>query len=293
LYCVYHRLTNPVQLHTPSSRSSGSIASHPSTDDFDNLPYPQPLQRSDFLSPDFSPSAYLSTLQNRHQTLSDLRAELRTRSQSLAKELLDLVNNEYQAFLHLGGDLRGGEEKVEEVRVGVLGFVKGITQVKGAVHGKQEVLTELVQERERIRRDTEVAKGLIEVHTRIGELEEALAVTGDGGNLSEDESDDEDAEDEEEDGLVGIGRLQRLVQSYLGVRQLVDTIGPEHPFLVKQDERLIRIQSTLLLDLGTALKQAKSGGKSCEGGLLKIVALYSELEEPKEAINVLKEASSR
>jgi hypothetical protein len=290
---VHSPRTNTVQLNTPSSRSSGSVTSQPSSDDFDNLPYPQPLQRSAFLSPGFSPSAYLSTLQNRHQTLSDLRAELRTRSQTLAKELLDLVNNEYQAFLHLGGDLRGGEEKVEEVRVGVLGFVKGLTTVRGAVEGRQETLAELVEERERIRRDKEVAKDLIEVHTRIGELEETLAVTGDGDNLSEDESDAEDADEDEGGGLVGVGRLSKLVQSYLGVGELIATIGPEHPYLVKQEERLIRIRSTLLLDLGTALKQAKAAGKSSEGGLLKIVALYADMDEPKEAIKVLKETVSR
>jgi hypothetical protein len=222
-----------------------------------------------------------------------LRAELRTRSQSLAKELLDLVNNEYQAFLHLGGDLRGGDEKVEEVRVGILGFVKGVTQVKGAVEGKQETLTALLEERERIRWDKEVAKGLIEVHTRIGELEETLAVIDNGDEANDEESDDDDVDEEEGNGLLGVNRLQRLVHSYLGVRQLINVIGPEHPFLLKQEERLIRIRSTLLLDLGAVLKQAKAAGKTSEGGLMKIIGLYGEMNEPKEAIKVLKETASR
>jgi hypothetical protein len=203
------------------------------------------------------------------------------------------VNNEYQAFLHLGGDLRGGEERIEEVRVGVLGFVKGVTQVKSAVEGKQRDLAGLLEERVSIRRDKEVAKGLIEVHTRIGELEETLAVTDNDDDLSEDESEDDDGDEDEGDGIVGVGRLQRLVQSYLGVCQLINTIGPEHPFLVKQEERLIRIRSTLLLDLGALLKQAKAAGKSSENGLLKVVALYGDMEEPKEAIKVLKETASR
>jgi len=117
-------------------------------------------------------------------------------------------------------------------------------------------------------------------------------VTSNGDDFSEDESED-DEDEEESDGLVGVGRLQRLVQSYLGVRQLIDTIGPSHPSLIKQEERLIRIRSTLLLDLGTALKQAKAAGKPSEGGLLKIVALYGAMDEPKEAIKVLKEAAAR
>jgi hypothetical protein len=49
---------------------------------------------------------------------------LRSRSQLLNKELLDLVNSNYQDFLNLGNSLHGGEEKVEEVRIGLLGFRK-------------------------------------------------------------------------------------------------------------------------------------------------------------------------
>ena len=92
-----------------------------SSDDEDNLPYPEALPRSDFLAPTFDAPTYLSTLSDRHQTLEDLRSDLRERSQGLSKELLDLVNTNYEQFLSLGSDLKGGEEKVEDVRVGLLG----------------------------------------------------------------------------------------------------------------------------------------------------------------------------
>jgi len=290
--------TYNLQLNTPSSRSTNSLASNRHTsddDDLDNLPYPVPLPREAFLSHDFKPATYLSTLHNRHQTLSDLRAELRTRSQTLAKELLDLVNNEYQAFLTLGSDLSGGDEKVEEVRVGVLGFVKGVGQVRETVEERRHVAGELVAERERIWKEREVGRGLVEVNTRVGELEEILAVTGEGReDVSEDESEEEDEDEEEEGGqsLMGVGRLERLVRSYLGVRQLVEVIGPEHPFLVRQEGRLIRIRNTLLLDLGTSLKQAKASGQSAKNKLLRIVSLYGEMDEAKEAIKLLKESTA-
>ncbi len=96
---------------------SGDSASISSADDQDNLPYPEALPRSDFLAPEFDAATYLSTLSGRHQTLEDLRSDLRERSQALSKELLDLVNTNYEQFLSLGSDLRGGEEKVEDVRV--------------------------------------------------------------------------------------------------------------------------------------------------------------------------------
>lgn len=216
---------------------------------------------------------------------------MRTRNQTLAKELLDLVNNEYQAFLGLGSDLRGGEEKVETVRVGVLGFVNGVDGVKTSVVERKNAVRKLVQEREKVARDIQIGRQLVEVHTRIGEVEDALAVTL---NNDEDESSDEDSEEDEDDeeedhDLVGMARLERLVRSYLSIKQMIAQTGPSHPFLVKQEERLLRIRNTLLLDLGTAVKQSKAAKSQGKTKLLRTVSLYGEMDETKEAIKLLKE----
>src|SRR5580700_8340667 len=109
---------------------AGDCGSISSTDDEDNLPYPEALPRSDFLAPNFDALVYLSSLSHRHQTLEDLRSDLRERSQTLSKELLDLVNTNYEEFLSLGSDLKGGEEKVQDVRVGLLGFKRGVEDVR-------------------------------------------------------------------------------------------------------------------------------------------------------------------
>lgn len=86
------------------------IPSSSTSDDGDApLPFPTALPRSDFLAADFQPAEYLSSLPQRHQTLEDLRAELRERSSAISAELLELVNNNYTAFLSLGDDLRGGD----------------------------------------------------------------------------------------------------------------------------------------------------------------------------------------
>lgn len=215
----------------------------------------------------------------------------------MAKELLDLVNNEYQAFLTLGSDLQGGEEKVEEVRVGVLGFVKGVGGVKEAVVARKEVVAGLVKEREKIRNDKEFGLSLVEINTRIGELEEGLAVTSNGATeedmSDEDSDDDEDAEEEGGQPVLGVGRLERLVHSYLSILQLIEVTDPTHPFLVKQEERLMRINNILLLDLGTSLRQAKSIGLPAKSKLLRIVSLYGAMDEAKEAIKVLKDTSTK
>ena len=77
------------------------------------------------------------------------------------------------------------------------------------------------------------------------------------------------------------------------VRQMIEHIGPQHPFLVKQEERLVRIRNTLILDLGTALKDAKAIGAKGKTKLLRIVALYGELDEGKVAIEALRESKKR
>jgi hypothetical protein len=292
-------------LDTPSNASDDESLSHSrgedddySDDDLSSLPYPQPLLRSAFLAPDFKASEYLSTLRNRHQTLADLRSELRTRSQTLGKELLDLVNDEYQAFLGLGSDLRGGEEKVETVRVGVLGFEKGINGVKGSIGARKDEVDKLLAEKKKIARQVMVGRQLVEVHTRIGELEDALAITATKeADISDEEDSEEEEEDEDEDedgqDIVGVTRLERLAMSYLAVKQMIEQIGKEHPFLVKQEERMAKTRSTLLLDLSTALKQAKAAGMKGKTKLLRVVALYGDMGEASEAVKILKETNKR
>jgi len=82
--------------------SDGSGAELSDNDHDSSLPFPKPLSRSPFLAPDFDPATFLSSLSNRHQSLADLRIELRDLSEALNKELLDLVNENYQDFLSLG-----------------------------------------------------------------------------------------------------------------------------------------------------------------------------------------------
>ena len=170
--------------------------------DEDSLPYPKPLARSAFLTPDFDPTTFLSSLHNRHQTLEDLRSELRDRSQQLQKELLDLVNDNYQDFLSLGSSLKGGEEKIEEVRVGLLGFKRDVEGLKEKVKSRRLEVGNLVDERRRIRKEVQLGRSLLEVDQRLEELEERLMVASNGatgfenGNEGFDFSESDDESDE-------------------------------------------------------------------------------------------------
>lgn len=265
------------------------------SDDDDDLPFPEPLPRSAFLASDFTPSELLSSLTSRHQTLYDLRTELTQRSQQIASELETLVNNEYQSFLGLGADLKGGEEKVQEIKLGVLGYVKGVEGVRNIVRDREQNVRGLLKERQSVRKDVGYAQALLSVSERVAELEVSLALReGIAQDWSEEEDDDDDDAEEEDDlgAVLNLTRLKRLVQEFLSTKNQIERLGGSaQPFLAKLEERLQKIRQTLLIDLGTALKQAKALSIKGSGRLVKILALYNDMNEPTEAMKILKQLS--
>ncbi|KAF1967287.1 hypothetical protein BU23DRAFT_516592 [Bimuria novae-zelandiae CBS 107.79] len=270
---------------SPTSPTHASSSSGSDTDT--DLPYPLPLPRSAFLAPNFTPQTYLSTLHNRHQTLEDLRTELRSRSQLLSRELLDLVNANYTDFLSLGASLKGGDERVEEVRVGLLGFRKEVEGLREGVREKEEEVRKLVREREEVGRKIKVGRACVEYEAGLKGLEEAVVIEADPGEANESEEEEEDDEDEDEGvlGGVAIGKLRRHVLRYRVVQEQGRKLG-EHPFAVAQAPRVVKVRSALLLDLSTALQQAKVA-KASER-VMKIMKVYGDMGEAGEAVKVLK-----
>ncbi|SLM35042.1 Conserved oligomeric Golgi complex, subunit 2, N-terminal [Lasallia pustulata] len=278
----------------------GSDSSGSDVDD-DALPYPKPLARSAFLTPDFDPTTFLSCLQNRHQTLEDLRTELLTRSQELNKELLDLVNENYQDFLSLGSSLRGGDRVVEEVRVGLLGFRRDVQSLKDKVEERKTEVAVLVEERGKVRKEVQTGRALLEIGQRLDELEKRLMVVSNGMKVgtSEDErnsglDDSDEASDEEGlDNALSTSRLHRHVDQFLHIKRLMTRVPSDHPFLVRQQERVIRLRHTLLLDLSSALTQVVPVDDFDKERLLKIVSIYGDMGEGSEALRVLESRKGR
>lgn len=297
-------------------------------EDTSTLPFPEPLSRASFLSPDFDPAQYLSSLQNRHQSLEDLRQELRDLDQLLGRELLDLVNENYQDFLSLGNALQGGEEKAEEVRVGLLAFQRDVTAIREKVEARRGEVEGLLGEKKRLRKDANVGQVLLDIADRIEELEHRLMI-GEGKNGgrnfrqqssaaqsprgerpspdaaadvgdSSDEQSEESDEDEDEDGDVGVSdgttatlavslkRLEHHVHKYVAVTKLSERIGRDHPFMVNQQPRMNRVRSAVLIDLKNALEQTKNAGEKRDTKMLAVLRLYNLMGEDPSAITALK-----
>lgn len=275
---------------TPAYVDSPSFGS----DDEDNLPYPAELARNDFLAPNFDAQTYLSSLRNRHQTLEDLRSDLRQRSQLLNRELLDLVNGNYEEFLSLGGDLKGGEEKVEGVRVGLLGFQREIEAIRKAVQDRAKETAELLSDKKGLRKEIVLGRSLLEIHERLEELEEKLGIKIKEVEDDEDDEDDED-EDEDEDTLNGpegsscnsaVRRLRKQSEQYLMIVFQSSKIGSSHPFLVSLQPRVEELRKTLILDLSASLRQAKTSND--RNAVLGFSQVFGILEAQNDALKVLK-----
>ncbi|KAL8912080.1 MAG: hypothetical protein Q9171_002868 [Xanthocarpia ochracea] len=261
--------------------------------DEDNLPYPKPLARSAFLTPEFDPHTYLSTLRNRHQTLEDLRTDLRSRSQEISKELLDLVNENYEDFLSLGNSLRGGDEKLEEVRLGLLGFKRDVEGLKNIVDERRKEVEALVKQRKEMRRQMQVGLALLNIGQSLRELEQSLMMTsneshtdGPDKNIDRGLSDSGEESDEGQQGGMSISRLGRHARRYLLVQRMMKRVGSDHPFVIKQGARMAKMKNMILLDLGNALKQTGSQDTTY---LMNLLAIYRDLGESPEASKVLRQ----
>ncbi|KIW91625.1 uncharacterized protein Z519_07593 [Cladophialophora bantiana CBS 173.52] len=254
----------------------GGSDSGSDVDDSDaSLPFPKPLERSAFLAPDFDATAFLSSLSNRFQTLEDLQAELRELSQTLNKELVDLVNDNYQDFLELGSTLYGGEEKIEDIRLGLLGFERDIKAVRDKVDARRNEVAELLRQKRALRQETSVGQALLEVAERLDLLEEKLKISTptasatkskgqlkDGGGEAwsdewiEETATNESDEEYNSDEVTGVPpRLRRRTEEFLILKHLASKHSPQHPFLLAQEGRMRKIQEVLLTDLEMTIKQ--------------------------------------
>lgn len=269
------------------------------------LPFPAPLARSAFLDPDFDALTYLSTLHNRHQTLADLRTDLRVRAADLSTELSDLVNSEYETFLSVGDVLHGGSDQLEQVDLGVRGFRNQIIDIAEAVREKQSMAGELIDERRALKRQIAVGKRLLGLERSVDDLARRLGVgessaenddektsvhhTLNDESESDSESDDDDASAKEKSPVTAmLPRLRAHTTAYLQIQILFTQLGP-HLFLNTLQPQIDTVRKTLLLDLATALRLGRQTDEiqADKDVLLEVMRMYASMGDAKEAVRVL------
>jgi len=180
----------------------------------------------------------------------------------LSKELLDLVNENYQNFLSLGSTLNGGEEKVEEIRVGLLAFKHDLISVKDNVELRRAEVAALIDEKRSIVKQIGVGKSLLEIAECLEDLEGSLMIDGTTDEAlkeahSETKYHSDESDDEAEDEQMAFHRLKRRVEQYLILQLQLRCHDRSQPYIHNQSDRISRIRSTLEIDLEGALKNCK------------------------------------
>lgn len=255
----------------------------------------------------FSAAEFLANLQNRFQTLEDLQSELQELLKSLNKELVDLVNDNYTDFLSLGDRLRGGEERIEEIRVGLLGFQRDVTGVRDLIAQRSDDVKELLQVKISIRQQIRTGTTLLEIDQRVTALESQLGMIPEAktfdkpkntnGDEDFDEPDllsngfndwdevwtkddfggiDSDVSDEDPDvGASGLPhRLARNVEALQIIQLLNQRCGEAHPFILAQRDRLSAIKDILRRDL-----EAEIRAQSTLQVKQRLIKLRTELDD--------------
>lgn len=201
--------------------------------------------------------------------------------------------------------MEGGEEKVEEVKVGLLAFQRDVKAIRDSVEERRVEMEDLLNEKKKLKQSAALGKALLDAAERIEELEQRLLISEgkretkeDGGNSDEDsdafidseedESEDEEIPDDTGATIVPLQKLENHIQKYLYIESMVKRIGDQHPFLVSQSGRLSKIKSTLLLDLSTAVNQADRSGEKRDERMLTVMKLYDLMGEETDAVNALK-----
>ena len=181
------------------------------------------------------------------------------------------------------------------MRLGLLGFKRDVEGLKGQIAGRKIEVEGLVEVRKRIRQEVQIGRTLLEVDQRLQELEESLMIVPNkpNANRDQDENEAEPSESDEDSdevvsGGMSISRLGRHTQQYVYIKRLMGRISPEHPFILKQEERLLRLKQTVLLDLSSSLKQLSVTAEEDKDRLMKILAIYRDMGEPEEALKVLR-----
>lgn len=269
---------------------SGTPSDNDDEDDDDMpLPFPTALSRHDFLAPDFVPANYLSSLfpgdadTTRHQTLEDLRTELRERSSAISAELLELVNANYTAFLGLGDTLKGGEERVEDVRVALLGFRRQVEEVQARVRGRGADVRGIGGELRTVRGEVEQGRRMLELDERVDVLLGKLE--------GDDREEDEDSEEESDVDFTACSPtvLAERAREYVAIEKLANAVGRELPYVRKMEERITRCRNTLLLDLGASMKEARKAGEKGKSRIMGLLSVYRLLGAYADGVKALKE----
>ncbi|KII92438.1 hypothetical protein PLICRDRAFT_172529 [Plicaturopsis crispa FD-325 SS-3] len=153
------------------SNKSDSIQDH-------DLPLFVPLAHSNeyLTAPEFALDDFL--LSRAHESLPDLRAELREYLGALKEELVRLINDDYEAFISLSTDLKGEGVRLQRLKWPLAGLKEQALLSKQELQLIQDAIQGKLRMRATIREEKALLHLLLKISESITRLESLLLIEG-------------------------------------------------------------------------------------------------------------------
>ena len=177
--------------------------------------------------------------------------------------------------------------------------------MRDRVESRRKDAERWLKEKRCLRKEANLGQALLDLADRIEELEQRLMIgetqasQQDHSSELDSQSGEEDSDSDESDGgelsngaaassSVSLKRLERHIQKYVYAASLAERIGEEHPFVGNQQPRMSKIESTLLLDLKTALEQTRQIPDKTDTKTSTVLRLYNLMGEDNDAVTAVK-----
>ncbi|KAI0301006.1 oligomeric golgi complex component, COG2-domain-containing protein [Multifurca ochricompacta] len=244
-----------------------------------DLPLYPPLAHSNpfFATATFNVEEFL--LSRVHTSLPDLRAELRDYLAVLKEELVQLINDDYEAFISLSTDLRGEGERLERLKLPLGDFKSQILQSRQELSLVQDAIQSKLRKRSSLRDEKTYLHLLLKISESVTRLESLLLIAS-------------------PDGPPRGNRAKHLVRVAAEYGQLLYHVSKAQAdirsaFVDEIQWRISRIQSTLSSDLDHLFSDtvtALSTGKLTEGDKAKRMADLTECLRTYDALQLWRDA---
>lgn len=261
-----------------------SIQDYFGSDDTE-LPSARLISRDDFSGESFDVDEFL-TKSHKYQTLDDLHRQLKKWDEELSKELIDIINAEYDDFVGQDKALEGGNALTQDVKLEVLRFQSEIKRVRDVFEDNGNNVQKLYKERKALKELERMALLLLEYSTRISDIDAQLSV------LEAEETKEEDVNEQEQlDQLEILTKscvvLYALRQKCIDLSQWVGDISADSaPRFIQQNKQELhdikaRVQRVLREELRkrqeTVRDENESHKQLLSNSLLKIVGWYHKI----------------
>ncbi|KAF9268919.1 COG complex component [Marasmius fiardii PR-910] len=233
-------------------------------------------------------------LSRSHTSLQDLKTELRDYLLSLKEELVQLINDDYEAFISLSTDLKGEGDRLNNLKAPLAGLKQEIQISKDELRAIQDAIEEKLRKRAALREEKALLHLLLKISESVLRLETLLLISStDSSEMDGIQPVNPNEEHPEEREGNHAKHLSRVASEYTQLLYHANKARAEKCLFVDEIQwRIDRIQSTISSDLdqlfGTTLSSLTE--KRAEGEKSKLIADLTECLKTYDVLGLWRDA---